>query len=80
MILLWLVTGVSLAVAVLALRRARHATARLEQLSQLCWELKYQQGEMRQQLMPRADGGIDVAPIMPAGPKSGFVSLKSLKR
>jgi hypothetical protein len=80
MIFLWLVTGASLAVAVMALRRARQATERLEQLSQMCWELKYQQGEMRQQLIPRDDGGVDVAPIMPAGPKSGFVPLKSLKR
>jgi hypothetical protein len=78
---LWIVAGASLVVACLAWRRARQATDRLDQLSQMCWELKYQQGEMRQQLLPRPDGTVDVMPIVaPGRPREAFVPLTSLKR
>src|SRR5712691_1283001 len=50
MTFLWLVTGASLVVALIALGQARRTAKRLEQLTQNYWELKYQNGELRGQL------------------------------
>ena len=47
--LLWFVTGASLVVALVAWRQARRTAKRLEQLTQMYWELKYQHGELRAQ-------------------------------
>jgi len=85
MILLWLVTGVSLATAILAWREARRTSQRLEQLSQMYWALKYQHGELRVQMQAQSSGapndrptGTTTAP--PARPTDAFVPLSSLKR
>ena len=51
MTLQWFVTGASLLVALIALNQARRTARRLEQLSQNYWELKYQNGELRVQLL-----------------------------
>jgi hypothetical protein len=78
-----MITGAALVVALVAWRRARRTAERLEQLSQMYWELKYQHGELRLQLQ-RATGGEppalpeDAAPAAPAG--TAFIPLTSLKR
>jgi hypothetical protein len=81
MTLLWLVTGASLLVALAAWRQARAAARRLEQLSQMYWELKYQHGELRVKLQ-RLTGDEQPPPDRPpeARPTDGFVPLSSLKR
>ena len=90
--LLWLVTGAALLVAIVALSQARRAQRRLEQLSQMYWELKYQQGEFRVQLQRAGDSaagngaaGGGAAPAAPTPrpdppPIDGFVPLTSIRR
>ena len=88
MTLLWLVASAALVVAFLAWRKARSTARRLEQLSQMYWELKYQHGELRVQLQrltspdshgvsPRESATADVGAARPA---DGFIPLSSLKR
>jgi hypothetical protein len=84
MTLLWLVTGASLLAALVAWGQARRAVRRLEQLSQMYWELKYQHGELRAQV-DRAVGhpapATDPASGVPrATGNAAFVPLASLKR
>jgi hypothetical protein len=83
---LWLVAGAALIVALVtataALLQARAAVRRQEQLTQMYWELKYQQGELRQRLQRgTALGGTDV-PDQPAAPAATgtVIPLSSLKR
>ncbi len=83
MTLQWFVTGASLLAALVAWGQARRTARRLEQLSQMYWELKYQHGELRAQI-ERVTG----TPVAPAGspssaghqPTTAFVPLASLKR
>jgi len=77
----WIVTGVSLLVALLAWGRARRTSRRLEQLSDMYWELKFQHGELRVQL-ERMNGTLPAAPSAPprGAPNEVFVPLSSLKR
>ena len=82
MTFLWVMTGASLVVALLAWRRARRTAQRLEQLTQMYWELKYQHGELRAQLQ-RGDGATpspSEAPPQPAAAGNAFIPLTSLKR
>ena len=82
MTLLWLVTGASLVVALIALSQARRNAKRLEQLSQNYWELKYQNGELRvrlQQLTGEPTPQQATAPAQAQG-RDSFVPLSSLKR
>ena len=89
MTILWLVAVAALAAALLAWRQARTNARRLEQLSQMYWELKYQHGELRVQLQrltspdghagtPRQPAAAGDAPA--ARPTDGFIPLSSLKR
>ena len=81
MILLWLVTSAALVAAFVALSQARRTAKRLEQLSQMYWELKYQNGELRVQLQRQTGEGpapVAAAPARPA--PEGFIPLTSLKR
>ena len=83
MTVLWVVTGAALAVAVVALIAARRAAARLTQLSEMHWELKYQHLELRKQVdrIPGAKPPEIAAPQSPAPPpKESFVPLTSLRR
>jgi hypothetical protein len=85
---LWVVTGAALVVAIVAWLMARRTAKRLAQLSEMYWELKYQQGELRNavlrgaaQQVPGADQAPAVSnPSSPARPPDGFVPLKSLRR
>jgi hypothetical protein len=82
-VFLWVLTTVSLLVAIVSWRAARRATKRLEEISHTYWELKYEQGELRLQIerLKGVTPGI-AAPEAPAptAVREGFVSLSSLKR
>jgi hypothetical protein len=77
----WLLSGTALAVALVALAKARRLAKRLERLTESYWELRYEHGQLRSrvnrldpdQLPQPADGG------PPAG-TTAFVPLSSLKR
>ena len=80
MTLLWLIAGASLVVALVAWGQARRTAKRLAQLSEMYWELKYQQGELRTR-MQRSSG--EAPPpsrqtSAPEQPADGFVPLSSL--
>ena len=82
MILLWLVTSAALVAAFVALRQARRTARRLEQVSQMYWELKYLHGELRAQLQ-RQNGDAGTPAVTPPSTRStseAFVPLTSLKR
>jgi hypothetical protein len=81
----WFVTGAALLAALLAWGQARRTARRLEQLSQMYWELKFQHGELRVQIERLTGGGprVPTAPGAPEGagpPGESFVPLASLKR
>jgi hypothetical protein len=79
--MLWIVTGASLLVALLAWNRARRTARRLEQLSQMYWELKYQHGELRVQVQRLTGEGPRVSSAPPSPPPTdSFIPLTSLKR
>jgi hypothetical protein len=84
---LWIIAVAAMATAALAWRQARQNARRLEQLSQMYWELKYQHGELRVQLQRLTSSGgtppgSDAGPVEPpaARPTDGFIPLSSLKR
>jgi hypothetical protein len=80
-ILLGLLAAGSLVVALVAWSQARRTAKRLEQVSQMYWELKYQHGELRVQVQ-RATGAMppaDAAPVPPAAARDSFIPLASLK-
>ena len=69
-------------VALVAWGQARRTTRRLAQLSEMYWELKYQQGELRVG-MRRLSGEVAPPPTAtpaPELPGEAFVPLNSLKR
>jgi len=81
MTFLWLVTGASLVVALIALGQARRTAKRLQQLTQNYWELKYQNGELRVQLQQLTGGSTPQPPKeVAAQARDSFVPLSSLKR
>jgi len=83
---LWVVTGTAFVLAVVAWLTARRAARRLAQLSEMYWELKYQHGELKNQVqrLPGGDapaaGTAAPAAAPPASPSDGFVPLTSLRR
>ena len=76
---LWVVTGAALAVALVAWLTARRTAKRLSELSEMYWELKYQQGELKNAVLK---GGTHADPAAQPSvrPPDGFVPLKSLRR
>jgi hypothetical protein len=82
MTLLWLIAGAALIVALVAWRQARRTAKRLAQLSEMYWELKYQQGELRLrvQRMTGEPPSVPPQPAPPGQPVDSFVPLQSLKR
>ena len=82
MILLWCVTGAALALACVAWSKARRTGRRLEQLTEMYWELKYQHGELRAQLQRPAGGepGAAATPTPRSQPTEAFVPITSLRR
>ena len=81
MTLPWFIAGAALVVALMAWRQARQTAKRLAQLSEMYWELKYQQGELRVRLQ-RVEGEPPSSPSPAASgqPGESFVPLTSLKR
>ena len=87
---LWTVAAAAVILALVSWRRARQATRRVEELSQMYWELKYEQHELRlriDRLTGVAPGSDDAASSRPsasaratADKPQGFVPLASLKR
>ena len=79
-VVLSMVAGVCMMLALLAWRRARHTTRRLEELTQSYWQLRYEVEELRLELHRRpADGPKSERPTpQPTG--EAFVPLASLKR
>jgi hypothetical protein len=80
MTLLWFVTGASLVLALVAWLRARRTARRLEQLSQMYWELKYQHGELRMQLQRLAGPPPPADAAAAPGRADNFIPINSLKR
>ena len=85
MTVLWVIAGAALLVALMAWVVARRAARRAAELSELYWELKYQHGELRAQLLqaqgPRRTGAEAAPPAPAAGkPPDVFVPLTSIKR
>jgi hypothetical protein len=77
----WVVGGASVLFAVLAWMKARRAARRLEQLTQLYWELKYQHGELRVQVQRLTGETTSSSVAPPPGQRTeAFVPLTSLKR
>lgn len=80
MTLLWFVVSASTIAALVAWRQARQSAKRLTQLSEMYWELRYQQGELRVRV-ERLGGEMPPAQVSPPEqPTGGFVPLSSLKR
>jgi hypothetical protein len=76
---LWLVTGASLLLALLAIAMTRGLSRRLAQLSEQYWELKFDHGELKARvkaLAPTAEEQAATQPLV----KETFVPLAGLKR
>ncbi len=83
--LLWFIAAAAVLASLVAWRKARAAEKRVEQLSHMYWELKYQHGELRgqvQRLAPPDQSRRDSAEPEAAAPRpaDGFIPLSSLKR
>ena len=77
----WLLSGLALVVALVAIVRARRLTKRLERLTESYWELRYEHGQLRARVN-RLDPE-QPSPAAEPGPQVGttaFVPLSSLKR
>ena len=77
----WLLSGIAIAVALIALAKARRLAKRLERLTESYWELRYEHGQLRARVN-RLDPEQPPQPAE-AGPQAGttaFVPLSSLKR
>jgi len=76
---LWLVAGAALVVALVGWRQARAMARRQQQLTQMYWELKYQHGELRQELQRLSSGGAPPEPPV-SRPTEQVIPLSSLRR
>jgi hypothetical protein len=81
----WIVSGVSLLVAVVSWIQSRRAARRLAELSQMQWELRYELGELRVQVQRLSGEPRGATPELPDHPAAGspaaaFVPLATLKR
>ena len=79
--LLWVAATASLVAALLAWRKTRATARKLEQLSQMHWELKYQHGELRAQVQRLNAGAREAAPASDGEAlPEGFIPLSSVRR
>jgi len=77
----WLLTGVALLGAAVALVKARRLSKRLDRRTESCWELRYEHGQLRarvNRLDPEQRTTLDEPPRQTGG--TAFVPLSSLKR
>ena len=80
---IWVVAGLSLLVAVVALSFARRLSRRLDSLSQSYWELRYDYTRLRSQvsrLDPEQAEAAEAATPTPPASTVSFVSLSSMKK
>lgn len=79
--ILWLVTGASLAVAVVALVWVRRVSKRLEELSHLHWQLRYQHSELQTRVQALGLPPSAAAPEpRPRETRESFVPLSAIRR
>ena len=79
---LWVVAGLALLVAVVALSSARRLSRRLDALTQSYWELRYDYTRLRSQVARMDPEQVDESAEAPApAPASvSFVPLSSIKK
>ena len=75
----WLLSGIALAAALMALAKARRLAKRLERLTESYWELRYEHGQLRARVN-RLDPGQQAAAGADEPPATNFIPLSSLKR
>ena len=76
----WILAGVALCVAVVAVARARRLSKRVERLTESYWDLRYEVGQL-QARVNRLDPGQPGAPAgSPAAGANTFIPVSSLKR
>ena len=77
----WLLSGIAIAVALIALAKARRLAKRLERLTESYWELRYEHGQLRARVNRLDPEQLSQAaePAPQAG-TTAFVPLSSLKR
>ena len=87
MTLSWSLTAVSIAVAVVALVRARRASRRLERLTESYWELRYESSQLKARVtrLEAAAGPLPATTEPDAGAARGgspaaFIPLSSLRK
>jgi hypothetical protein len=77
----WIVAGVALVLALVALGAVRRSSRKLESLTQSYWELRYDYTRLRSQVARLDPAQADAAPADPARPASvSFVPLSSIKK
>ena len=80
-VVLWVVAGIALLIALLALSSARRVGRKLEALNQSYWELRYDFTRLRSQVARIDPGEPDDAPAPPqASTQVAFVPLSSMKK
>jgi hypothetical protein len=83
-VVLWLIAGLALALAMIALASVRKANRRLESMKQQYWELRYDFTRLRSQVAridPGDPGEPEEAPTPPASASQvTFVPLSSMKK
>ena len=79
---LWVVAGLALIVALVALAAARRAARRLESLNQAYWELRYDYTRLRSQVsrLDPEPAQEDPAATPAPSPAVSFVPLSSMKK
>jgi len=78
---IWVVAGLSLLVAVVALAFARRLSRRLDSLTQSYWELRYDYTRLRSQVSRLDPEQVEaVEPAPPPAATVSFVSLSSMKK
>jgi hypothetical protein len=81
-VVVWIVAGVALALALVALRAARRLSRKLDALNQSYWELRYDYTRLRSQVArldpEQAEPPQPAAPSQPAAVT--FVPLSSMKK
>ena len=77
----WIVAGVALVLALVALGAVRRSSRKLESLTQSYWELRYDYTRLRSQLARLDPTQADAAPADAAPPASvSFVPLSSIRK
>lgn len=78
----WIVAGLGLAVALVALLSVRRLSRKLDALTQSYWELRYDYTRLRSQVSRLDPASADAPAVEPPAPPASvtFVSLSSMKR